>query len=195
VAANWRNPFTPSGLEPATFRRFATYSDSHWAQIGPHFIWSRAAGRRPNTAVSRLHGNHASACGSMGRGMLRHRGGGVSLLLHPLGQSVSHSVRHHTQLSPVTPQIISSLQTPAVGIIYSAVLKGYTYVLGGWSFNGLYGRLKKSGRGGLQTCQMLRIPHCLDTWLTDGGKGVSPTRRPRSTPYKHYFSASGTNIC
>jgi hypothetical protein len=36
---------------------------------------------------------------------------------------------------------------------------------------------------------MLRIPHCLDNRLTDGGKVVSPTHRPRSTPHKHYFSA------
>jgi hypothetical protein len=32
-------------------------------------------------------------------------------------------------------------------------------------------------RKGLQDCAMLRIPHCLDTRLTDGGD-VSPTRRP-----------------
>jgi hypothetical protein len=25
---------------------------------------------------------------------------------------------------------------------------------------------------------MLRIPHCLDNWLTDGGKFVSPTHKP-----------------
>jgi hypothetical protein len=42
---------------------------------------------------------------------------------------------------------------------------------------------------------MLRIPHCLDSLLTDGGKVVSPTLRPRSTPQKHYFSASGTHFC
>jgi hypothetical protein len=29
---------------------------------------------------------------------------------------------------------------------------------------------------------MLRIPHCLDNRLTDGGKVVSPTRRQLSTP-------------
>jgi hypothetical protein len=28
---------------------------------------------------------------------------------------------------------------------------------------------------------MLRIPHCLDNRLTDNGKVVSPTHRPRST--------------
>jgi hypothetical protein len=42
---------------------------------------------------------------------------------------------------------------------------------------------------------MLRIPHCLDNWHTDGGKVVSPTHRPRSTPQKHYFSASGAHFC
>jgi hypothetical protein len=42
---------------------------------------------------------------------------------------------------------------------------------------------------------MLRIPHCLDNRLTDGGKAVSPKHRPRSTPQKHYCSASGTHFC
>jgi hypothetical protein len=41
---------------------------------------------------------------------------------------------------------------------------------------------------------MLRIPHCLDNRLTDGGKVVSPKPRPRSTPQKHYFFASGTDF-
>jgi hypothetical protein len=44
-----------------------------------------------------------------------------------------------------------------------------------------------TGRGGLQGCQMLRIPHCLDNRLIDGGKVVSPTHRPHFTPQKHFF--------
>jgi hypothetical protein len=43
--------------------------------------------------------------------------------------------------------------------------------------------------------EMLRIPHCLDSQLTDGGKVVSPTHQPHFTPQKHYFSASGTHLC
>jgi hypothetical protein len=43
-------------------------------------------------------------------------------------------------------------------------------------------------------CEMLRIPHCLDNRLTDGGKVVSPMYWPRSTPQKHCFSASGTHF-
>jgi hypothetical protein len=31
--------------------------------------------------------------------------------------------------------------------------------------------------------------------LTDSSKVVSPTHRTRSTPQKHYFSASGTHVC
>jgi hypothetical protein len=31
--------------------------------------------------------------------------------------------------------------------------------------------------------------------LTDCGKIVSPTHRPRFSPWKHYFSATGTNFC
>jgi hypothetical protein len=41
---------------------------------------------------------------------------------------------------------------------------------------------------------MLRIPHCIDNWLTDGGKGVSPMHRPHFTTQKH-FSASGIHFC
>jgi hypothetical protein len=35
-----------------------------------------------------------------------------------------------------------------------------------------------TGCGGLQSCKMLRIPHCLDNRLTDGGKVVSSTHQP-----------------
>jgi hypothetical protein len=43
------------------------------------------------------------------------------------------------------------------------------------------------GRGGLYGCEMLRIPHCLDNWLVDGGKVVSTTHLPHFTPQKHYL--------
>jgi hypothetical protein len=42
---------------------------------------------------------------------------------------------------------------------------------------------------------MLRILHCLDNLLTDGGKIVSCTHWPCSTPQKHYFPASVTHFC
>jgi hypothetical protein len=42
---------------------------------------------------------------------------------------------------------------------------------------------------------MLRIVRCPDSRLTDGGKVVSSMHWPRSTPQKHYFSASGTHFC
>jgi hypothetical protein len=34
---------------------------------------------------------------------------------------------------------------------------------------------------------MLRIPHCLDNRLIDGGKVVSLTHTPHFTPQKHYY--------
>jgi hypothetical protein len=43
--------------------------------------------------------------------------------------------------------------------------------------------------------EMSRFPHCLDNGLTDSGKAVIPTHRPRSTPQKQYFLASGTHFC
>jgi hypothetical protein len=53
-----------------------------------------------------------------------------------------------------------------------------------------------TGLVGLYGFEMLRIPHCLDNRLTDGGKVVNPTHRPHFTPQKHYyFYASGTRFC
>jgi hypothetical protein len=53
-----------------------------------------------------------------------------------------------------------------------------------------------TGLGGLESCEMLRIPHCLDNRLTNGGKVVSPTHRPDFTPQKHYYIyISGTHFC
>jgi hypothetical protein len=49
-------------------------------------------------------------------------------------------------------------------------------------------------RGGVQGWEILGIPHCLYSRLTDGGKVVSTKHRPRSTRQNH-FSASGTHFC
>jgi hypothetical protein len=50
-----------------------------------------------------------------------------------------------------------------------------------------------TGRGGLYGCEMLRIPHCIDSRLTEGGKFMNLKRRPCFTPRKH-FSACGTHL-
>jgi hypothetical protein len=50
-----------------------------------------------------------------------------------------------------------------------------------------------TGCGGLQCCEMLSIPHCLDSRLTDGDEVVSPTHWLHFTLYKH-FSVSGTHF-
>jgi hypothetical protein len=43
---------------------------------------------------------------------------------------------------------------------------------------------------------MLRIPHCLDNRLTDGGKIVSPTHPSHFIPqYNYYFSVSAIHFC
>jgi hypothetical protein len=44
-------------------------------------------------------------------------------------------------------------------------------------------------------CEILRVPHCLNNGLAYGGKVVSSTHWPRSTPKKHYSFASGTRSC
>jgi hypothetical protein len=44
--------------------------------------------------------------------------------------------------------------------------------------------------------EMLAIPHCLGSGLTDGGKVVSPMHQPHFTPLKHYyFYVSDTHFC
>jgi hypothetical protein len=53
-----------------------------------------------------------------------------------------------------------------------------------------------TGRGALQGCEMLRIRHCIDNRLIDGGKVVSPTHRSHFTLQKHYFfNVSCTDFC
>jgi hypothetical protein len=53
-----------------------------------------------------------------------------------------------------------------------------------------------TGLGGLEGCEMLRIPHCVDNRLIDSGKAVSLTHPPQFTPQKHYyFYVSGTHFC
>jgi hypothetical protein len=44
-----------------------------------------------------------------------------------------------------------------------------------------------TGRGGMWSCEMLRIPNFLDKRLTNGGEIVSLKRRQRSAPQKHFL--------
>jgi hypothetical protein len=67
-----------------------------------------------------------------------------------------------------------------------------------WNESGQTGKSKAislTGRGGLYGCEMLRILYCLYNRLTDGGKVVGPTHRPRSTPQKYYLPDFGTHLC
>jgi hypothetical protein len=59
------------------------------------------------------------------------------------------------------------------------------------------GRNASTATDAVEACGvvMLRIPHCLDSPLKDGGEVVSPTHRPRSAPHKQSFSASGPHFC
>jgi hypothetical protein len=41
---------------------------------------------------------------------------------------------------------------------------------------------------------MVRIPHCLDNRFIDGGKVVSLTHPPHSTPQEHYYFQATTNL-
>jgi hypothetical protein len=47
-----------------------------------------------------------------------------------------------------------------------------------------------TGRGGLEGCEMLRIPHCPDNRLKNGGEVVSLMHWLRSIPHKHFLFLS-----
>jgi hypothetical protein len=51
--------------------------------------------------------------------------------------------------------------------------------------------IRVTGHGGPQDCETSRLPHVLDSRLTDGGEFVSLTRRPPFTPMK----IRGTHFC
>jgi hypothetical protein len=48
------------------------------------------------------------------------------------------------------------------------------------------------GREGLQGCDMLKIPHCLDDRITDGREVVSLTHRSRFIPRHVFIPSLGT---
>jgi hypothetical protein len=48
-----------------------------------------------------------------------------------------------------------------------------------------------TGREGPYGCEMSKLPHFLDSQLTDGGEVVSPARQPPFTPRK----VPGTHFC
>jgi hypothetical protein len=44
-----------------------------------------------------------------------------------------------------------------------------------------------TGRAGLEGCEMLRIPHCLEYWLIDGSEVIRLTSRQRFTPSRRFL--------
>jgi hypothetical protein len=54
-----------------------------------------------------------------------------------------------------------------------------------------FGDIPVTGHGGPWGCEMSRLPHFLDTWLTDGGEVVSLMRQLPFTPRK----ILGTHLC
>jgi hypothetical protein len=80
----------------------------------------------------------------------------------------------------------------ASGLFHGAVSLSDYAASNGWMIvkHELGRILNEVVRGGLEGCKMLRIPNCLDNRLTDVGKIVSPTHRPRSTPQETVFFCS-----
>jgi hypothetical protein len=101
-----------------------------------------------------------------------------------------HELRKANLLMPSIAASIVWGQSVVIVLIWFSILSVLIrQLLNMWNIT------RVTGRGGLWGCEMLRIPHCLDSRLTDGGKVFSPTHRPSSTPQKHYSSASGTHFC
>jgi hypothetical protein len=55
------------------------------------------------------------------------------------------------------------------------------------NYNGKGKDIPVTGHGGPSGCERLRLPHYLDKRQLDGGKVVSPTRRPHFTPRFLFF--------
>jgi hypothetical protein len=58
----------------------------------------------------------------------------------------------------------------------------------------LYRSLLVTANGGLTSCEMLRILHCVDNRLTDGGEAVSLKPQKRSTTQNHHSFFSSTHF-
>jgi hypothetical protein len=59
-----------------------------------------------------------------------------------------------------------------------------------WVLIYIYKAIPVKGRGGLEGCETIRIPHCLNNRLIYGGKIISPpphSHRPHYAPQKHDF--------
>jgi hypothetical protein len=94
----------------------------------------------------------------------------------------------------VKSQNIAFLITTAVIVASKAIitLVGAEYLF--QKYLKISNAIPVTGRAGLWGCAMLRIPYCLDSRLTDGGKFVSLANRPRSTLHNYCFFDSGTHF-
>jgi hypothetical protein len=54
--------------------------------------------------------------------------------------------------------------------------------------------IRVTGRGSLQVCEALKIPHCLDNRHIDGGEAGRLMHRQRFTPQKHLLAISGAHF-
>jgi hypothetical protein len=99
------------------------------------------------------------------------------------------------QLDP-NPSRLNSylLSVRSILILFSRLLLGLL-IDGPFEVYGLHAFLIKSkkkamlvtGPGGLYGSETSRVPHFLDSWLTDGGQVISFTRRPRFSPRRIFW--------
>jgi hypothetical protein len=86
-------------------------------------------------------------------------------------QSDNSSSRMQFELCcvPTTSSALNNIRTPNVGEVTT-----HRY-------------LPQQIHVGLQGCEMLGIPHCLDNWLTDGSEVVGMMHWQCCTPQKHFL--------
>jgi hypothetical protein len=85
-------------------------------------------------------------------------------------------------------EFVSVLLTPSVGAPGANVFTlsaGNSKLVNRYVLRHIGKTIPVTDREGPQGCETSRLPHFIDSWLTDGGEVVSLTRRPLFTLQKH----------
>jgi hypothetical protein len=82
-----------------------------------------------------------------------------------------------------------------IDAVVPTLSKGNNIILSNCSCKSKSKAIPVTGRGCLYSCKILRIPHCLDNRLTDGGEVVSSTHRPLLYSPETLFLCFWPHLC